>query len=40
MGVAELCGDPDDRRLRSGLVATQMIGFAFVQRYIEGDLWP
>jgi Tetracyclin repressor-like, C-terminal domain len=40
MGVAELGGDPDDRRLRSGLVATQMIGFAFVQRYIEGDLWP
>jgi AcrR family transcriptional regulator len=33
MGVAELGGDPDDRRLRSGLVATQMIGFALM-RYV------
>ena len=33
MGVAELGADEDDRRLRSGLVASQMIGFALM-RYV------
>jgi AcrR family transcriptional regulator len=33
MGVAELGVDADDRRLRSGLVASQMIGFALM-RYV------
>ena len=33
MGVSQLGVDDDDRRLRSGLVATQMIGFALM-RYV------
>jgi AcrR family transcriptional regulator len=33
MGVAELGADDEDRRIRSGLVASQMIGFALM-RYV------